>query len=224
MHDTMKLSPQLYKKLLKLVKDFNDTPESVVERLADEALGIKITQSTTINREDPIGEVKDIYPIALDVFVATEKNPFEGRKKLKEALDTLEQRMHRSSARMYIGAFVGMKKGELYKMAVNNTATRYFLEQIHVTDGKDGLEIALNALWQHIEYRREKNLNSRGIAEIHLEFLGVLDKKSCPECRHIFQGNGWDGIDAHWRSHHDNIMPYDKAWPLIEAGTYKSKV
>jgi hypothetical protein len=45
--------------------------------------------------------------------------------------------------------------------------------------------------------------------------------KSCPECGHEFQGNGWDGIDAHWRSRHAHIMRYEDAWPLIQTGEYK---
>jgi hypothetical protein len=45
----------------------------------------------------------------------------------------------------------------------------------------------------------------------------------CPECGHAFQGNGWDGIDAHWRAAHEKVMPYEKAWPLIKAGTYQPK-
>jgi hypothetical protein len=45
--------------------------------------------------------------------------------------------------------------------------------------------------------------------------------KTCPECGHEFQGNGWDGIDAHWRAKHEHIMPYGVAWPLIESGRYK---
>jgi hypothetical protein len=45
--------------------------------------------------------------------------------------------------------------------------------------------------------------------------------KVCPECGHAFQGNGWDGIDAHWRAAHETIMPYEMAWPLIQAGTYQ---
>lgn len=49
---------------------------------------------------------------------------------------------------------------------------------------------------------------------------GMPDKKVCPECRHVFQGNGWDGIDAHWRSKHEDIMPYEEAWPLIRSGKY----
>jgi hypothetical protein len=48
-----------------------------------------------------------------------------------------------------------------------------------------------------------------------------MPKKVCPECDHVFQGNGWDGIDAHWRARHERIMPYEKAWPLIQAGSYK---
>ena len=34
----------------------------------------------------------------------------------------------------------------------------------------------------------------------------------CPECDHVFQGNGWDGIDAHWRSKHESLMPYREFW------------
>ena len=45
-------------------------------------------------------------------------------------------------------------------------------------------------------------------------------KRRCPLCDHEFQGNGWDGIDAHWRSKHDHILPYEQAWPLIEAGHF----
>lgn len=49
------------------------------------------------------------------------------------------------------------------------------------------------------------------------------DTKVCPECGHVFQGNGWDGIDAHWKAKHEKVMPYADAWPLIKAGTYEPK-
>lgn len=48
--------------------------------------------------------------------------------------------------------------------------------------------------------------------------------KICPECGHVFQGNGWDGIDAHWRSQHEHIMPYEKAWPLLSSGSYEKNI
>mgnify|MGYP000020474020 CR=1 FL=1 len=37
----------------------------------------------------------------------------------------------------------------------------------------------------------------------------------CPECTHVFQGNGWDGIDAHWRARHEVIMPYGDFWQSL---------
>ena len=49
----------------------------------------------------------------------------------------------------------------------------------------------------------------------------VDEKKVCPECGHVFKGNGWDGIDAHWRSKHENVMTYEDAWPLLRNGKYK---
>jgi hypothetical protein len=45
-------------------------------------------------------------------------------------------------------------------------------------------------------------------------------QKVCPECGHRFQGQGWEGIDAHWRSKHENVMPFEQAWALIKAGQY----
>ncbi len=50
---------------------------------------------------------------------------------------------------------------------------------------------------------------------------GVADTKVCPECGHVFKGNGWDGIDAHWRSKHEDVMPYEEAWPLLRDEEYK---
>jgi len=44
----------------------------------------------------------------------------------------------------------------------------------------------------------------------------------CPECGHKFKGGTWGGIDAHWKSKHEDIMPYRVAWSLIQAGNYKS--
>ena len=42
----------------------------------------------------------------------------------------------------------------------------------------------------------------------------------CPECGHRFRGNGFDGIDAHWRAKHEAVIPYSQAWPLIKSGNY----
>ena len=43
----------------------------------------------------------------------------------------------------------------------------------------------------------------------------------CPVCLHQFQGNGWDGIDAHWRAKHKDVMTYESFWQSI-CGDHKS--
>lgn len=50
------------------------------------------------------------------------------------------------------------------------------------------------------------------------------EAKVCPvpECNHEFKGNGWDGIDAHWKAKHHGIMDYDEAWKLIQKGDFES--
>jgi len=47
--------------------------------------------------------------------------------------------------------------------------------------------------------------------------------KIFPECGHRFQGNGWDGIDAHWCSKHEHVHSYSEAWPLIQSGNYQKR-
>lgn len=39
----------------------------------------------------------------------------------------------------------------------------------------------------------------------------------CPECGHRFAGNGWDGIDAHWRSKHEarTGVRYEEFWASL---------
>lgn len=37
----------------------------------------------------------------------------------------------------------------------------------------------------------------------------------CPVCTHVFKGNGWDGIDAHWRAKHESVMPYKDFWESL---------
>jgi len=39
--------------------------------------------------------------------------------------------------------------------------------------------------------------------------------RQCPLCRHFFQGNGWDGIDAHWRAKHQKALRYEDFWESL---------
>ena len=31
----------------------------------------------------------------------------------------------------------------------------------------------------------------------------------CPECAQVFKGKGWEGLEAHWRSKHPDVMAYE---------------
>jgi hypothetical protein len=62
-------------------------------------------------------------------------------------------------------------------------------------------------------------LNKRRKGEDQITASGVVENV-CPECGHQFKGNGFDGIDAHWRAKHEGVMSYKDAWPLIKLGKY----
>lgn len=42
--------------------------------------------------------------------------------------------------------------------------------------------------------------------------IPVTSQKICPLCSHLFKGQGWWGIDAHWKSQHEKGMPYQTFW------------
>lgn len=41
--------------------------------------------------------------------------------------------------------------------------------------------------------------------------------RRCPSCDQSFAGS-WGGIDAHWRSHHENERPYREFWDSLCEG------
>lgn len=59
-----------------------------------------------------------------------------------------------------------------------------------------------------------------GVHKTHDSEAQSQKPRRCPECDYLFKGNGWDGIDAHWRANHNHIKPYEDAWPEIKAGIY----
>jgi len=40
--------------------------------------------------------------------------------------------------------------------------------------------------------------------------------RECPSCGQVFKGNGWDGVDSHWKAKHESsLLPYDEFWAGI---------
>ena len=58
-----------------------------------------------------------------------------------------------------------------------------------------------------------------GHAEIHEgQKAPRTGTKACPApgCGTEFKGNGWDGIDAHWRAKHEDICSYENFWAMVQ--------
>ncbi len=167
-------SSRLYKKLANLAKVF-ESPESVLERIIDAydaPMEDKPTNTKPVKPKKKITleVIEEIYPRAKDVY--------EGRIKLDDALDELEDKLHRGSALMYINTFKAMRQGDPYKRTINTTATQYFLEQIHNDYQDEGLELALQALNYNINYF-EKFIgagNMKTTGKIRDKFTAELNK------------------------------------------------
>ncbi len=128
--------------------------------------------ANTPRQKITIDIIKEIYPIAMDVY---NKN-----KTLDGGVDYLieEIEMKKTTATVYIEFFIHLKKGKLYRnnMGINCIALPYFLEQIFNTDGKDGLKAALESLDAYIEYTANlpKPRNLIEFRAIHKEFSAKL--------------------------------------------------
>ncbi len=222
---TIKIKNETFRELEKLAIGF-DTPENVIERLIMEN-----KQRTMIPRNKKVYSAGNSERVATTPEMMSEcyrlgKDIFEGRAELNDSLDYLatDMGMHRGSATMIVGAFTAMRTGERYTRTVSNPTTKYFLERIFTDYGEDGLRMALNAVWKNITYHEDfLDGKKEGTRKIHAQFSAKIDAKTCPECNHIFQGKGWEGLDAHWNAHHanDTNMSYAVAGPLIQSGEYK---
>jgi len=74
-------------------------------------------------------------------------------------------------------------------------------------------------------YKRTKNrIVCNDKEEVSEAVWDILHNKVCPECGHVFSSKGWDGIDSHWRAHHEGIMSYENAWKLLENDKYVSVI
>lgn len=70
-----------------------------------------------------------------------------------------------------------------------------------------------------IELKPTEPVLTRSSGECHCCLRGApfTLPRRCPECGHRFQ-RGWIGIDAHWKSRHSRVLPYDRFWSGLCAG------
>ncbi len=84
-----------------------------------------------------------------------------------------EEGMKRGTAEGYVKAVSALMTGGFYFRSISQSATRYFLENIHSDSGDIGLEKALLCLGRHID-SETKYGNVPGLIKIHDEFSARL--------------------------------------------------
>lgn len=93
-----------------------------------------------------------------------------------------EYEINTSSASDYFTAYEYMIKGKCYKRTINNDALEYYLKNILKDYGYKGLNNALIALKEHIEYYSNKTGNkckkAMRIHEVYMGELFEIDKNS----------------------------------------------
>jgi hypothetical protein len=100
------------------------------------------------------------------------KRIVSGELNQQDGLDILNLQfgMNATSASYYIHNYKCMTNGERYSNTMNLYATKYYLTNILLDNGRQQLETALESVRQHIEYQYENVFNE-------LENIHVLYKK-----------------------------------------------
>jgi len=63
------------------------------------------------------------------------------------------------------------------------------------------------AFWKSL-CRRHRAGDSLG-CPCCLKGISTDGPRQCPECALVFRGKGWEGLDAHWKSHHLDVLAYE---------------
>ena len=99
-------------------------------------------------RKTTNGQIHKAFEIAKKIYL-NEMSVSDGANELANT------GMKKSSGLDYIYAYSKLIQGKLYTRTINAYATDYYLDRIYKENGKNGLKIALLALYQHIEYYEE---------------------------------------------------------------------
>lgn len=93
--------------------------------------------------------IEAVYAMAKQIFNGSISR-VEGNLKVAEATG-----MKLSSVSFYTSAFFAMMEGKEFKRAINQTATRYYIENISKDFGEDYFRRAIEATRLHLRYMKE---------------------------------------------------------------------
>ena len=133
------------------------------------------TTEASVQRESQsvmtLDKIEKVYAVAKQVHQGA-LTRLEGKEQVVE-----DTGMKDSSASFYISAFLDMMEGKGFKRAINQTATRYYLENIRKDYGDEAFRRAIEATRLHLRYLNEvAGVNLPGQARL-LEELESLPKK-----------------------------------------------
>ena len=77
--------------------------------------------------------------------------------------------------------------------------------------------IKVGSYYQHFD---KNQIYCKDKASVCEAVWNVLHNNICPECGHVFKGQNWEGVEEHWRSHHQQVMDFDSAWKLLSTDKY----
>ena len=77
-----------------------------------------------------------------------------------------ETPMNPNSAIMYVSAVINMLNGEVYKRAINQTATELYFQYIQADFGVEKLKNAIHSTKLHIKYREQFGPTLTGLVEL----------------------------------------------------------
>lgn len=117
------------------------------------------TTEASVQRESQsvmtLDKIEKVYAVAKQVHQGA-LTRLEGKEQVVE-----DTGMKDSSASFYISAFLDMMEGKGFKRAINQTATRYYLENIRKDYGDEAFRRAIEATRLHLRYLNE-------VAGVHL--------------------------------------------------------
>ena len=113
---------------------------------------------------------------------------------------------------------LGLQAGELIQLEVDGQVGTWK----KMDDGKDGRpSFGIKALakarehWHSLQVSRGEMVSIKESCLCCDKNMSKDGSKICPVCSHVFKGSGWDGIDSHWRAHHEDIKPYEIFWKSL---------
>lgn len=173
MTPVIRISDSLHEKLSRLAVGF-DTPAGVIERLVDEKLpgsgvdgmeNLEVAKSSNFNsiieNTQKVVTVNSpkrrrVLPEHVDLACELGAKICHNKMRKKDGVDELVRKgMNPNTATIYLGNYIAMTKGGVFKVTLKAEDVRKFLDFIRKNHGDKVFVDAVSIFEQHLEYMRK---------------------------------------------------------------------